>query len=495
MFLGIDIGTQSVKTLLYDINAARVVDVQSAPLELISRTDGTREQLAAWWIQALGDCLLRLNPAHKAAVKGIGVSGQQHGFVALDKAGEVLAPVKLWCDTSTILECDEIGASFGGAEQCIRELGNPILPGYTASKILWLKKHKPELYEQLATVLLPHDYVNFYLTGDRVMECGDASGTGLLDVRNRQWHTGLARAIDSERNLLECMPPLVEPDLPIGQLRQTCAEAYGLRAGIPVSAGGGDNMMAAIGTGNVTRGRLTVSLGTSGTLFAYSDKPVIDEGAAVAAFCSSTGGWLPLLCTMNCTVSTELTRDLFNLDIAALEANVASIPPGSNGVMTLPFFNGERTPNLPSAKGCLFGLDEANYTQANVLRSAMESSVYGLRSGLDTLKQLDCDIFEVRLTGGGAGSPAWRQMVADIFDMPVTVQHNDEGAALGAALQACWAHENANANRVDIKDLVDSQLQTDPARGCDPDAAAARAYANHYLEYSRHVDLVSKLYA
>jgi xylulokinase len=495
MFLGIDIGTQSVKALLYDVESSDVVDIQSAPLELITGADGTREQEASWWLTALEDCLSRMSAVHKSAVKGIGISGQQHGFVPLDSAGEVLAPVKLWCDTSTTKECEDITRNFGGEQKCIHELGNAILPGYTASKITWLKKNKPDVYARMATVLLPHDYINFHLTGERIMECGDASGTGLLDVRLREWHEGMARAVDPDNDLMACLPNLVDADMPVGQLRGDCAERYGLPGGIPVSAGGGDNMMAAIGTGNVASGRLTVSLGTSGTLFACSEKPVIDTEGSVAAFCSSTGAWLPLLCTMNCTVSTELTRGLFDMDIKALEENVAKVPPGSNGVMTLPFFNGERTPNLPDAKGCLFGLDESNYSRANMLRSAMESSVYGLRSGLDTLRRLECDITTVRLTGGGAGSSSWRQMVADIFDLPVSVQRNDEGAALGAALQACWAFENANGRRLEISELVDSQLQEDPARGCEPDAGSAGIYTQKYLEYRRHVDLFSQLYA
>ena len=385
MYLGIDIGTQGVKALLYDADAARVVAVQQAPLDLISEPDGTREQLASWWVHGLAQCLHGFAPAERARVRALAVSGQQHGCVALDAAGAVLAPVKLWCDTATDAECEEITTAFGGGERCVAELGNRILPGYTASKILWLKKHRPQAYARLDTVLLPHDYINFYLTGERVAECGDASGTGLFDVRRRCWHAGMLRAVDAELDLAAALPPLAAPGSVIGQVGTLAARDLGLPAGIPVATGGGDNMMAAIGTGNVSAGAMTVSLGTSGTLFACADEPVIDEQGELAAFCSSTGAWLPLLCTMNCTVSTELTRGLLDIAVAELDARVDAVPPGAQGVMTLPFFNGERSPNLPRGKGCLFGLDAGNYRAENLLRSAMESAVYGLRAGLETL--------------------------------------------------------------------------------------------------------------
>ena len=185
----------------------------------------------------------------------------------------MLAPVKLWCDTATTAECEEIASAFGGQDRCIEEVGNPILPGYTAPKIRWLRNHRPDAYAALATVMLPHDYLNFYLTGERFTECGDASGTGLLDVRERQWHEGMLAALDDERDLSACMPPMIGAGEAGGTLPVAVASSLGLPPGIPVACGGGDNMMAGIATGNLLPGRLTVSLGTSGTMFAYSDAP------------------------------------------------------------------------------------------------------------------------------------------------------------------------------------------------------------------------------
>jgi xylulokinase len=493
MYLGIDIGTQSVKALLYDAGQRRVAGIHSARLDMISDDTGKREQLADWWLTALAETLQQFPDADRSRVQAISVSGQQHGFVPVAKNGEVLAPVKLWCDTTTNQQCDEIIANFGGEERCFSELGNSILPGYTAPKIRWLKQHNRAAYDLLDTILLPHDYLNFHLTGERVMECGDASGSGLLDVRNRQWHTEMLMAVDEDRDLSSALPPLAEPHSIIGQLRPEIAAHYGLPSGIPVVTGGGDNMMAAIGTGNVATGRMTISLGTSGTLFAYSDTAVIDESGCIAAFCSSTGGWLPLLCTMNCTSATELSRQLLGLNLQYAEAGIAATPAGSNGVVTLPFFNGERSPNLPDGKGCILGLDSTNYTQNNLLRSAMESAIYGLRTGLDAFRAKGCQVEQLRLTGGGAGSASWRQMVADIFALPVTVQVTDEGAALGAALQALWIN-NGKQSSTSMQEFLDGHLELDESRSCSPDRERSEAYSQYYTDYLRHVAAVTPLY-
>ncbi|MFT4519652.1 MAG: xylulokinase [Halioglobus sp.] len=490
MYLGIDIGTQSVKTLILDAQNSSVAAVASAPLELISESDGTREQHAHWWIDALKRCLAGIDPKLLAAIEAIGVSGQQHGFVPVDKQGKVLAPVKLWCDTATTNECEQITAAYGGAAKIIADVGNAIVPGYTAPKIRWLKNNRPELYQQLHMVLLPHDYLNFYLSGELAMEWGDASGTGLLDIRSRNWHAGILLAIDAERDLTDCLPSFVAPDQAMGQLHQQAAEEFGLPAGTPISAGGGDNMMAALGTGNVVAGRLTVSLGTSGTLFAFSDTPVIDPSGQLAAFCSSTGGWLPLLCTMNCTVATELSRQLLGADLEACEQLVNQSPAGAEGIVTLPFFNGERTPNLPNGKGCILGLDDQNYSASNLMRSAMESATFGLRAGSDAFFRLGCELNEIRLTGGGSQSAAWRQMVADVFNLPVTVLANDEGAALGAALQALWMHSG-----VEPAALAEQHLQKDEARCCIPRSDVAALYAGFYQRYLNHVEHLTPLYA
>ena len=486
VFLGIDAGTQSLKLLAYDAGRKEILHVCAAPLELISRDDGSREQLAEWWLDALRQCMEELPAAIKARVRGIGVSGQQHGFVPLNKSGEVIAPVKLWCDTSTIAECEEITARFGGSARCIDAVGNPIMPGYTAPKVLWLKKNKPEIYAELAHILLPHDYLNFVLTGKIFTEYGDASGTGYLNILRREYDRDMLAAIDPDRDLLPLLPPLLEANATVA-LDQKAAEAFGLPPGIQVSTGGGDNMMAAFGTGSVAPGVLTLSLGTSGTLFAHSENPAIDPEGDLAAFCSSSGGWLPLLCTMNCTVATELTRKALGKSIPECEALLEESQPGAGGLQSLPFYNGERIPNLPHARASLHGMTDSNMTAGNQYRAAMEGATFTLRRGLDAFARAGQQFKAIRLTGGGAKSPHWRQMVADVFNLPVEVPAQQEGAAFGAAMQALWACMEND----DLPALVHQHLAVDPSLGCTPIAENVAAYRALYQNF---LDLLGQQY-
>src|SRR5438034_8881986 len=310
LLVGIDSGTQSTKVLVLDANSGKVIAASAEPYGLIPKLPPcAKEQHPHTWRDATQKAVrkaLALAAARPGEVKAIGVSGQQHGFVPLDKNGQVIRPAKLWCDTSTAAECNEIMATVGGLKATIRTMGNAVLPGFTASKILWLKEREPKNYARLATVLLPHDYLNFWLTGQKVMEYGDASGTALLDVKTRQWSEEALRAIDA--GLRDKLPPLISSDRPVGSLQPAAAKALGLTGEVLVSAGGGDNMMGAVGTGNTRHGVITASFGTSGTIYACSEKPVIDPEGEIAAFCDSTNRWLPLLCTMNVTVATEMVR-------------------------------------------------------------------------------------------------------------------------------------------------------------------------------------------
>jgi len=494
LFVGLDVGTQSVRLLAYDAERRCVVAIHGQPLELIAGDDGTREQRAEWWIDAIRVCFSRLEPTQRARVAAIGVSGQQHGFVPVDAAGQVLAPAKLWCDTSTSAECEQIMDAVGGMQRCIELAGNPILAGYTASKLPWTRKHRPEAYARLAAILLPHDYVNLWLTGERWMEYGDASGTGWLDVRTRRWSPQLLAATDPHRDLAACLPPLVEADASF-TLAPAIADELGVPRNVRVAAGGGDNMMAAIGTGNVGPGLLSMSLGTSGTLFAHAGQPLVDDAAGWAAFCSSTGGWLPLICTMNCTVATESVARLFGFDARDGEAVMADTAPGADGLVMLPFFNGERTPDLPHARGGLFGMDLGNLTRGNAYRAAMEGATYSLRNGYDALQAAGLRFDAIRLTGGGSQSAAWRQMAADVFDLPVEVPEQTEGAAFGAALQALWAHGRANRGSDDIAVITDEHVRVNPALSVRPDPETAAAYCTHYRRFLRHLDAVTPLYS
>lgn len=488
--IGVDLGTQGLKVLFYDVERREVLASETAPLELYQNRDGVAEQQHHWWLSALKDALTRVDPDVRRSASAISVSGQQHGFVAVDEANEVLAPIKLWCDTSTERECAEIMHAFGGQSACIDQVGNPILPGYTASKIRWLKNAQPRAYEKLDAILLPHDYVNLYLTGERCMELGDASGTGFLDIRRRAWSDAMLRAIDPDRDLSSCLPEPRADNEAIGGVLPEVADELGLSAGIPVAIGGGDNMMGAIGTGNVRPGNMTMSLGTSGTVYAYAAEPIVDPEGNIAAFCSSTGGWLPLLCTMNCTVTTELMRELLSADLTSFEAQISSAPRGADGVLTLPFFNGERTPNLPNARGCVIGLTSRNMKSANLLRSAVEGATFALKFGIEELGGLGVAATSIVLTGGGIKSATWRQLVADICDSPVIVHQQAEGAAFGAALQALQLLEPGSS----IDELTDHHLDRDDAQCCEPRRAAVQHYRDAYDQYQHAVTAVSSLY-
>lgn len=488
---GIDLGTQALKVVFYDFENREVLASESQSLDIYQDESGVAEQQSHWWLGALREALAKVNPDVRRSARAIAVSGQQHGFVALDETDEVIAPVKLWCDTSTEPECTEIMDAFGGRDACIEEVGNPIVPGYTASKIRRLKEAHPRVFQKLDCILLPHDYLNLYLTGERCMEVGDASGTGFLDIRSRCWSGDMLRAIDADRDLRECLPILRIENEPIGRLRAPAAADLAMPAGIPVGIGGGDNMMGAIGTGNVHPGKLTMSLGTSGTVYAYSDNPIVDPKGNIAAFCSSSGGWLPLLCTMNCTVTTELMRGLLGADIDSFETKISSAGRGADGVITLPFFNGERTPNLPNAKGCIVGLNSQNTNSENLLRSAVEGATFALKFGIDELESLGVEAEQIVVTGGGAKSDKWRQLVADICDAPVAVLDRDEGAAFGAALQALQLVETGAS----IEELVDTHLGRDQGRCCEPRKTAVKNYRDIYQEYERAVAAVAGLYA
>ncbi|MDX1379723.1 MAG: xylulokinase [Xanthomonadales bacterium] len=492
--LGIDLGTQSLKVVFYDYGKRELTAAAAAPLDVLRDGSGRAEQEAVWWLDALRKALGQVPADVRGSARAVGVSGQQHGFVPVSATGEVLAPVKLWCDTATQEEVDEITAACGGRHRCIELAGNPVLAGYTAPKIRWLAKHHPNRYREMARIMLPHDYLNFVLTGVAAMEHGDASGTALLDVRTRRWSPELLQAVDAERDLADCLPPLVEAGSVIGTVSEEAAQRYGLPAGIPVAPGGGDNMMAAIGTGNVSAGKLTMSLGTSGTLFAYADSPVVDAAGNIAAFCSSTGGWLPLLCTMNCTLATELMKQPLDVSTAEFDATISAVEPGSEGLILLPFFTGERTPNLPRATASLLGMTAQNCSRGHILRATAEGATYAIRFGLDELRRLGIEATEIILTGGGARSAAWRQIVADVCALPVTLPAQDEGASFGAALQALWVLQRRDDPSLQIAGITDTHVASRPELGARPDPANARRYERAYAGYRRALEHLTPLF-
>lgn len=480
LFLGIDCGTQSLKVVVWGPEHDLLTSVSQSYDLIQDLPPGHKEQHPRIWIEALDACMALLRAeVNLEEVQGIGVSGQQHGLVALDSSHVVVRPAKLWCDTSTQEQCDRIVARAGDIDAYQKEIGNALPPGFTASKILWIKDNEPVNYKRIRFLLLPHDYLNLHLTGELVAEPGDASGTGYFRVRERVWSPSALAWIDPDRELRECLPRLIRSDQMAGQLRAELASKWGMGSKVIVSAGGGDNMMGAIGSGNVTPGTVTVSLGTSGTLYCYSETPVIDPQGEIAAFCDSTGGWLPLGCTMNVTVATEMIREgLAGADLDAFSQLIEQTPPGAEGLVLLPYLEGERMPNIAQGTGVLLGLRPKTASAAHLARASMEGVTMGLAYALERLGELGVSPAQIRLIGGGSKSRVWRQIAADVFGVPVVCPGQEEGPAFGAALQAMWC-----CQRAEIADLVSRHVGLDEATQQSPNLDCRDLYSSLYKLY------------
>jgi len=489
MYAGIDCGTQGTKVVIYDSQTGSTVGLGYAEHDLISKADGTREQQPSWWIAALVKAMkqaLQDNQLNASNIKAIAVSGQQHGLVVLDEQDQVIRAAKLWNDTSTHLQNEQLISALGGKSKVIETLGLMINTGYTASKLLWLKHNESENYQRVRSILLPHDYINFWLTGEKTTERGDASGTGYFDINRRCWSKVALQGIDSQRDLLSCLPRIISADQSAGFLSEQASAELGLTPGIVVASGGGDNMMGAIGTGNIEPGQVTVSLGTSGTVYANMDKPCVDEEGLIAGFCSSSNSWLPLICTMNLTNVTSQTQSLLQIDFNTMDKMLEQTSIGAQGLLMLPFLNGERTPEIPTATGSLLGINMSNFTRENLYRATVEGTSFGLKYGLDLLRKQGLQATEIRLIGGGAKSKQWRQILADMLNLPVVVPMETEAGALGAALQAQWCYQHVMGNRVSLKSICDKGVILDEGSRCQPCAENVARYQCVYDSYQQY---------
>ena len=464
LYLGLDVGTQGTQALVLDAGRGEVVARAARSYGLIEGLEpGAAEQHPDTWIEAVrGAAGEALTAVDATRLSGVGVSGQQHGCVVLDAGGAVVRPAKLWCDTATAGEAAELSEVFGRA----------VPAGFTAPKVLWLQRREPESWARAAAVMLPHDYVNSVLCGfapaEAVTEAGDASGTGYFDPVRRAYDEAALEHLD----LGGRVPRLVEPGQPAGELSAAGAELLGLparAAGLPVSAGGGDNMMSAIGSGAVVPGVAVCSLGTSATVFGRSDRPVVDPEGLIAPFCDSTGGWLPLLCVMNATGVLEEIRAAFDADHATLTAEAARVPPGCDGLLFLPFLNGERVPDLPRASGTLLGLRPGTLSRGALDRAALEGVALNLAWGVERLRGLGLAVDSLRLAGGGADNALWRRILADALGAEVVPLLEAESGALGAAIQAAWT-----ATAAGLEELTAKAVKL--GRPLAPEPAAVEAY-------------------
>lgn len=452
LFAGLDVSTQSCKLVVIDVDAGTVVHVDQVDydrdLPHYGTVDGAQPGLGEgvsesnphMWLEAVDIVLGRMSESgvRTKNIRCISVSGQQHGLVALASDGSLARPrSKLWNDFSTAQECEDLTKAVGGPEVMIAEVGNSQRTGYTAPKILHMRRHDSEGYSRASILFLVHNYVNWYLTGGpeggvAVMEPGDASGMALWHPGTREWSRKVMGAIDTD--LRAKLPPVGPSDATIGTVGTEIAARFGLSPDCRVDAGSGDNMYGAIGTGNFEPGIVTVSLGTSGTAYTFLEEPFIDPTGEIAAFADSTGHHLPLLCVSNMANGYDAVRERFGLSHEAFDALVVDAPPGNEGRILIPWYVGERTPDLPSAAPLYFGFGLSDFEPAVLCRAVLEGHVLNLYDGFS---RMPVTPRETRLTGGLCQSPSWCQTIADVFGAE-TVPVSGEGAALGAAIHAAW---------------------------------------------------------
>lgn len=486
--IGIDLGTSGTKTVLFDQNGTAIA---SATVEypLYQPKNGWAEQEPSDWWQAAAATVRRVideSGVAPEAIKGVGLSGQMHGLVMLDEAGEPLRRSIIWCDGRTSQECAEITALVG-RQRLIEITANPALTGFTAGKILWVRRHEPKLYAKCRHILLPKDYIRYQLTGEFATEVSDASGMNLLDVPNRCWSGEILEKLEIDGALLAKMYESCEVT---GQITPRAAALTGLAAGTPVVGGAGDNAAAAVGTGVVERGRAFTTIGTSGVVFAHSDRVTIDPQGRVHTFCSAVpGAWTVMSCTLAAGLSLKWLRDQFFTEemktaegmgvdpYFLMDQQAGRVPIGANRLIFLPYLMGERSPLLDeNSRGVFFGLS-AIHTKYDLLRAVMEGVTYSQRQCLDVLRGMGVVSTEMLACGGGGSSPLWRQMLADVYGCPVKTVVSKEGPALGAAILAgvgAGLYPN-------VQEACRGMIQTNPAQ--QPDAQASEQYERFYQVY------------
>jgi xylulokinase len=440
MFLGIDIGTSEVKALLLDASH-RQIGTAGAPLAISRPHSGHSEQQPDdWWLatQAALNALRQTQPVAYAAVQAIGLSGQMHGAVLLDARNDVLRPAILWNDTRASVECEQMMAELPGLAQLA---GSLMMPGFTAPKLRWLALHEPAVFAQIAKVLLPKDYVRLQLTGEPVTDMSDASGTGWLDVENRCWSDALLRLCGLT---VQQMPRLVEGSQPGGVLSRQAAQLLGLREGIVVAGGGGDNAASAVGMGAVEAGQGFLSLGTSGVLFVTTPAYQPNPQSATHAFCHAVPGrWHQMSVMLSAASCLQWATRLLGAESeAALEAQASALPIAQreNAPIFLPYLSGERTPhNSATVRGSFHGLSH-DTTPAALAYAVMEGVTFGLCDGLHALQAAGCSVQRLSLVGGGARSVMWAQQLASALNIEIVTHIGSaSGGALGAARLAWLA--------------------------------------------------------
>lgn len=470
-FLGVDIGTGGTRTVLLDGDGRLVSSATAAHPPFVSPHAGWAEQDPRdWWTavcSAIPACLERGNTA-AGEISGIALTGQMHGLVLLDRGGNVLRPSIIWCDQRTEMECREITEKIGAA-RLIELTANPALTNFTLPKIWWVQKNEPDIWGRAGAILLPKDYIRLRLAGSRATDVADASGTLLFDVANREWSRPM---MEVSRLNADLLPTVFESCEISGHVSEEGARATGLRAGIPVIAGAGDQAAGAVGMGIVRAGAVSATIGTSGVVFAATASPVRDPAGRIHTFChAAPQRWHVMGVTQAAGYSLRWFRDQFGARgdpgedaYARLMMEASAAPAGADGLLWAPYLMGERTPHLdPHARGALVGIS-ATHRRAHVVRAILEGVAFSLRDTLTIFAELKIPVESIRLGGGGARGDLWRQIQADVYGMPVGLVEAEEGPAFGAALLAGVGVGNWTSveNAADATVRVSQQIEPEP---------------------------------
>ena len=440
MLLGIDVGTGGTRALLIDHSGKVLASHSAEHAPIHSEHIGWAEQDPEdWWRAAQLAIGYALKEAHGAGydihVEALALTGQMHGCVMLDAAGQVLRPALIWCDQRTQPQCDWLTETIGAA-RLIELVANPALPNFTLTKLLWVREHQPEIFARIAHVLCPKDYVRYRLTGTLAMDMQEASGTLLLDVAHRRWSTEVAAAAGIP---MAWLPPLFEGPEICAHISVAGAAATGLNEGIPVAAGAGDQGAGAVGMGILAPGSVSATIGTSGVVFAATAQPTFDHLGRLHTFCHAAPGvWHVMGVTNGAGLSLRYIKETFfpGSTYDELTALAVAAPPGSDGLLWAPYLFGERTPHLdPNARAALTGLT-ASHARGHIVRAVLEGVAFSLNDTFTLFRELHIPVSKIRLGGGGARSPLWRQIQADVYNHPVEVLEAEEGGAFGAALLA-----------------------------------------------------------
>ncbi len=439
--LGIDVGTGGTRAVVVDPDGNVVASATAEHVPFISTRTGWAEQDPEDWWRATTTVVREvLSKSSADEIKAVGFSGQMHGLVLLGPSDEILRPAIIWCDQRTDSQCKSLTEMIG-SDRLIELTCNPALTGFTLPKLLWVREWEPDVWRNVRAVLLPKDYVRLKLSGDRATDVADASGTLLFDVKARKWSSEMLAATEIDKDLL---PRVYESPEVTGSISNAGAEATGLCAGTPIIAGGGDQAAGAVGMGIVRPGTASSTIGTSGVVFAATDRPILDSRGRVHTFCHAIPGrWHVMGVTQGAGLSLRWFRDQFGVidgdgcdSYDKLTAEASLVPSGCNGLIWAPYLMGERTPHLdPFVRAALVGLT-ASHTRAHIVRALLEGVAFSLRDAFEVFNEIKVQVDEIRLGGGGARSSLWRQIQADVYGKPVNTVAAEEGAAFGAALLA-----------------------------------------------------------